>query len=350
VQNHQIENIITKALSGKLNTEEQTLLNNWISESEENEKEFNAYSELWAKSKKLVLTSSIDVESSLIQTKKQIAGLQPKKRWLIYLRQAAAVLFLSLTLSFLYNYYVQQNNTEFVPEQMVMQEIRAAYGTRTKIQLADGTNVWLNSGSTLRFPTSFQNTDERNVELNGEGYFDVTKNETKPFIVNTSKLNVKVYGTAFNVLAYNDHSSMTIALEEGKIGLFRNYSSGPKELMTLKPNDVVEYNSENNKLFHSSNLNMKKYTSWKDGYIVFFGDHIDNVVQKLEKWYNVDFEIKDSALKNYSFTATFVDESLEQVLQLLSLSSPINYKITPAKKQADNTFSKRKVTLSIKNN
>lgn len=347
MQLHDIENIITKFFSGEINPEEQAVLDNWISQSEKNRKEFEAYFELWEKSKQLVLSDTIDVESALDETKEKI-GLTTKKRWIIYLRQAAAVLLLSLSLTFLYNYFSGNYNLEDSPEKIVMQEIKAAFGTRTKLQLADGTNVWLNSGSTLRFPISFKNQDERKVELNGEGYFDVSKNATKPFIVNTSKLGVKVYGTSFNVSAYEEYQNMTVALTEGKVALVKEYSSGPKELMVLKPNDVVEYNPEHNKLYHSSSSNLKKYTSWKDGYIVFFGDKIEDVVQKLEKWYNVDIEIKDHELMEYSFTATFNDETLEQVLTLLSLSSPISYDITPAQKQDDNSYTNRKVTLSIK--
>ncbi|WP_430932146.1 FecR family protein [Saccharicrinis sp. 156] len=344
MNNHQLENIITKSLAGTLNAEEQELLNHWISESKENEKEFKAYALLWEKSQKLVLSDSIDVESSLTETKKRIAKLSPKKRWQTYLRQAAAILLLSLSFSFLYNYCV----LEIDSEEVVMQEVKPAFGTHTKLQLADGTTVWLNSGSTLRFPTSFANLDERKVELNGEGYFDVAKNDAKPFIVKTPKLGVKVYGTSFNVSAYKEYNTMTVALEEGKVALVNEYSSGPKELMTMKPNDIVEYDSEKNKLFHSSNSNLKKYTSWKDGYIVFYDDHINDVVQRLEKWYNVKIEIQDQALQDYSFTATFTDETLEQVLNLLSLSSPMSYKIVSAQKQEDNSFSPRKATLSIK--
>ncbi len=347
VLNHQIENIITKSFAEKLTEEEQVLLDKWMSESNENKEEFTAYSELWERSKKLVLSDSIDVESNLIQTKKRIA-LQSPKRWITYLRQAAAILVLSLTFTFMYNYFVSNNQSEGVSEQVVMQEIKAAYGTRTKLHLADGTTVWLNSGSTLRFPVSFQDLNERRVELNGEGYFDVVKSEDQPFIVKTSQLGVKVYGTSFNVSAYSEYETMTVALNNGKVALVKESNSGMKELMVMKPNDVVEYDCLKNKLYHSSNSNLKKYTSWKDGYIVFYGDHINDVARILEKWYNIDIEIKDKALMNYSFTATFADETLEQVLKLLSLSSPMSYTITPAKKNKDNTYSTRKVILSIK--
>lgn len=339
--------IITKFLTGEASPGEQATLKQWISASEENKKEFETYSALWNKSKRLVLSRSIDVEALLKNTKNRIGEFQTKKRWLTYLQQAAAVLILAFSFSFLYNFFANKT-TETTAEQTILQEVQAAYGTRTKLQLADGTNVWLNSGSTLRFPTSFKNTNERRVVLNGEGYFDVTQNESKPFVVNTEKLNIKVYGTRFNVSAYKGYNDMTVVLEEGKVALEKEYASGTKELMVMKPNDIIEYHSAENKLYHSSASNLKRYTSWKDGYIVFYGDHIYKVVETLERWYNVDFEIKDEALKNYSFTATFEGETLEQVLKLLSLSSPIAYKITPARKTSDNTYTTRKVTLSIK--
>lgn len=342
-----IKEIIIKFLTGEANSEEQAALKNWISASADNKKEFETYSALWNKSKTMVLSHPMDIESLLRKTKKQIAEFQTKKRWLVYLQQAAAVLILAFSFSFLYTYF-SNKTTETTAEQLISQEVRAAFGTHTKVNLADGTTVWLNSGSSLRFPITFSTSEERRVELNGEGYFDVTPNPGKPFIVNTEKLNVKVYGTRFNVLAYDGYDEMTVVLEEGKVALEKEYAAGPKELMVLKPNDIVEYHASENKLYHFSTNNLKRYTAWKDGFIVFYGDHINKVVQTLEHWYNVDFEIKDEALQNYSFTATFKGETLEQVLKLLSLSSPIAYEITPATKNNDNVFSTRKVTLTLK--
>lgn len=344
----QIEQIITKTLTGRLCEEEQVILDNWISQDVENKEEFEAYIELWKKSKELVLSKTVDVESSLIQTKKRIIGLKSKKRWIIYLRQIAAVLLVSVSFTFLYNYIIRINKPVEVSEQIIYQEIKAAFGTQTKLLLSDGTNIWLNSGSTLRFPASFNNLDERRVELNGEGYFEVIKNDSKPFIVNTSELDVKVYGTSFNVSAYDEYNSITVALVEGKVSLVKERNGEQKELIILNPNEVVKYNTEETKMYHSTCLDMYKYKAWKDGYIMFYNDPIDNVIRRLQKWYNVEIIIEDKALQNYRFTATFVDESLEQTLKLLSLSSPMRYDITPAQKQKDNSFSKRKIVLSIK--
>ena len=345
----EIEHIISKSILGELNPKEKGKLKDWVSSHADNLREYEAYTELWNKSKELVLSNSIDVEASLANTKKRINLSGKTIKWPALFRQIAAVLILSVSFSILYNYFTQKEIIIEPLEQMVYQEIKVAYGTQTKVILADGTNVWLNSGSTLRFPNSFQNANERKVDLNGEGYFDVTKNETKPFIVNTSKLDVQVYGTSFNVSAYDDYKTMTVALVEGKVSLIKKYGSEVKELIVLNPNEVVDYNLDEKQLYYSADNNyMAKYTAWKEGQIVFYGDPIDRVVKRLEKWYNVDINVTGSELQNYSFTATFIDESLEQVLKLLCLSSPMQYKITPAQKQSDSSFSRRKVTLSIK--
>lgn len=349
MEKQEINHIISKSLTGELSEKEQTALDKWASESVENKKELEAFTQLWEKSKDLVVSDSIDVEKSLLKTKKRISGLKKVRVLSSFIRQAAAVLILAVSLSVLYNYFIAGNNSIEIPEQIVYQEIKASYGTQTKVILADGTNVWLNSGSTLKFPATFNNSSEREVDLNGEGYFEVSKNELKPFVVRTSKLDVRVLGTSFNVSAYNEYNSMTVALVEGKISLEKEYGGEKKELVTLEPDELIEYDQITKKLYHSSSLNIERYTAWKEGQIVFFDDHIDVVVKRLEKWYNVKIHVNGEALKNYSFTATFIDESLEQVLKLLSLSSPMNYKIIPAQKQNDNSYSKREITLSKKN-
>ena len=231
---------------------------------------------------------------------------------------------------------------------MVYQTVRAAYGSQAKVVLPDGTHVWLNSGSSLEFPSSFENFDLRKVSLNGEGYFEVTPDKSKAFIVNTSKLDVKVYGTSFSVNAYDSYDEMTIALVEGKIGVIDDRGTREKELVVLKPNEVASYNESQNEMILSTNESLERYTAWKDGRLIFYGDPIDVVVRRLEKWYNVKIVVADQKLSNYRFTATFIDESLEHVLQLLSLSSPLRYDIAPSVKLPDNSFIARKVTLSTK--
>lgn len=347
MQKRGIEELIINACTGNISKTEQKVLDKWISESLENKKEFDAYAVLWEKSEKLIISQNIDVESSLKETKKKIPISNTKKSLNFYIGKIAAFLIVAIALNITYLYF-KEKNTETDQVQTVYQEIKAAFGTQTKISLADGTNVWLNSGSLIRFPSNFSNEKERRVELDGEGYFEVSKNGTKPFIVQTTALDIKVYGTSFNVLSYSDYNTMSVALVEGKVSLIKNFEKGQKELLVMSPNDVVTYDLVQNKLYQSKELFMDKYTAWKDGQIVFYGDPIDMVVKRLEKWYNVKMVIGDRELENYRFTATFIDESLEQVLKLLSLSSPIEYTITPAQKQKDNSFTMRKVILTKK--
>lgn len=346
MEKNKIEHIITNKLTGTASEEESQILNEWLAGSEENKKEFDAYESLWEKSKELVLSDEIDVEAALKTTKNRI-DFRTKKTWLVFTRQAAAVIILAVSLSITFNYVIN-NKKSHLAEQNIFREINAAHGTRSKLELADGTTVWLNSGSSLRFPISFNNQDERRVELHGEGFFDVTKHATKPFIVETRDINVKVYGTAFDVFAYDEDNSMTVALVEGKVGLEKNVSGEEKELMTLAPNEVVEYNRAEKKLFHSTNQDMTKYLAWRNGQLVFDNDHIDEVANRLAKWYNVEIVVDEGILKDFRFTATFTNESLDQALALLSLSSPMKFKIEPAKRLSDNSYSKRKVILTTK--
>ncbi len=343
-----IERIIAKSFKGTLDSKEQISLDHWISMSQENKNKFEVYERLWKRSGELLLSNAIDVEASLLKVKKRIPNFRIRKRFNVYNFKAAAVLVFTMVLGFLFSNLIGTDNLFGGTSEIVYQEVRASYGTRTKLLLADGTKVWLNSGSTLRFPINFVNAGERAVELNGEGYFEVVKNESKPFIVNTSGLDVKVYGTSFNVSAYDEYDTMEVALVEGKVSLLQGEKGAQKELMVLKPNDVAECNMSEKRLSRSSDSKMSKYTAWKDGKIVFYGDHIEKVVSRLEKWYNVDIEIANKELQDYSFTATFNDESLPQVLKLLSLSSPMEYKIVPSKKNKDAGFSKRQVILSMK--
>ncbi|MBU2904177.1 DUF4974 domain-containing protein [Arenibacter algicola] len=345
---NKIERIIAKSFKGELDSKEQIFLDQWISLSQENKKKFEIYEKLWKRSGELLLSNTIDVEASLLKTKKRIPDFRFKRRFSFGNLRVAAALILAMGLGFLFNYLLGANDLIDGTSGTVYQEVRASYGTRTKLLLADGTNVWLNSGSTLKFPVIFDNTEERVVELNGEGYFDVTKNESKPFIVNTAGLDVKVYGTSFNVSAYDEYDSMEVALVEGKVSLVQGDKGNRKEYMVLNPNDVVECNISEKRLSRISDSKMSRYTAWKDGQMVFYGDPIDKVVSRLEKWYNVDIEISDKALENYRFTATFNDETLEQVLKLLSLSSPMEYEILASKKMNDDSFSRRQVILSIK--
>src|SRR5690606_25711612 len=146
-------------------------------------------------------------------------------------------------------------------EQTVYQEIKAAYGTQTQLQLADGTKVWLNAGSKLSFPISFNGLDERKVKLIGEGFFKVNKNARQAFIVQTSHMDIKVLGTSFNVNAYENEDNITVALEEGKVSLLKCARGKTKEMISLNPNEVASYDLINNQITHKKEKNLDRYSA-----------------------------------------------------------------------------------------
>ncbi len=346
-----IYTLIAKSLTGTLNEQETAELESWKLESRENRKEYDDFVSVWSQSASMAMPSAIDHQNALSRIREKSGIGSTSKRWINWAIQAAAVLVMSLIFSGIYSYWNRENAGQISYDQsssLVYQEVKAAFGTQAKVELADGTKVFLNSGSKLRFPQTFDNQQQRNVELDGEGYFEVVKKESQPFVVRTNSINVKVLGTVFNVDAYADNQAVRVALVEGKVMLQDGSGKQSKDLMDLLPNQVATLDLAANSLSKADMPDLYKYTAWINGRIVFFGDPIQTVVKKLEKWYNVEIVISDKKLENYSFTGTFIDESLEQILNILSLTSPMTYEVQPAKKQADNSMSKRKVILKSK--
>ena len=343
--------IIAKSLTEQLDDAEATELEKWKLISRKNLLEYNEFVSLWAQSGSMKTPYVIDKLKAKNLISHKLSIRITTKRWINWAVQAAAILVLSLLFSGIYS-YLNKGNNNFIftnnSTQPVFQEIRAAYGTQAKIELADGTTVFLNSGSKLRFPQTFNNMEQRKVILDGEGYFEVAKNKELPFIVQANQLNIKVLGTKFNVDAYSDNPSVIIALSEGSVMLQDNSGNQNKELMNLVPNQVATLIKSDRTLSKMDDMDLYKYTAWVNGRIVFFGDPIQTVVKKLEKWYNVEIVISDERLEDYTFTGTFIDESLEQILNILSLTSPMTYKIQPIMKQADNSMSKRRIILKSK--
>lgn len=338
--------LIARYLTDELTESEYTELQAWKSHSQENLDEYNDFIAIWSKAETLKVPLAIHYPDIVNAIHNNSEKLQARKRWINWALQSAAVVALSILFSGLYTYLYQNDAASL--HQTVYQEVKAAYGTQAKVELADGTIVSLNSGSKLRYPQSFDHQKQRKVILEGEGFFTVSKNETLPFVVSTNHLDIQVLGTTFNVDAYPDNKSVVIALVEGMVKLQNNKGKENKDLMDLMPNEVATLNRAERTLVKTSVPDLYKYTAWVNGRIVFFEDPIQTVLKKLEKWYNVEIIISDQRLENYKFTGTFINESLEQVLSILSLTSPMTYEIQPAVKQPDHSMSKRKITLKSK--
>ena len=223
-------------------------------------------------------------------------------------------------------------------------EIYSPVGSRTKFQLPDGTQGWLNSGSSIKYPVNFMS--HRNVELSGEAWIDVVHLESKDFRVITPFFDVKVVGTQFNVIAYDDESTAGVILERGKVLVLGKDEEIKGE---LNPDQQLVFNKPTNE-FIKTKVDSKSYTSWKDGILIFRNVPMAEIAKRLERKYNTEIILHGDSLKSSIFRATFQDESLDEICKMLSTVAPIKYKIHDREKQADNTFAKGKVEMWFKNN
>jgi ferric-dicitrate binding protein FerR (iron transport regulator) len=218
-------------------------------------------------------------------------------------------------------------------------EIKAPAWTRAQFLLPDGTTGWLNSNSSVKYNGNF-NAD-RQVTLKGEAFFDVFKDNKRPFRVNTNEVTVKVLGTRFNIASYENEKNVEVVLEEGKL-VFNNKEM--KSSCTMNPNDLVVYN-KTQKDFSTEVVQPNKYLSWTEGKLIFRNDPLDVIAWRLERWYNINVEVNGGVDKDLRLRATFIDESLEEVLDLLKRSLPIVYRIEDRNLLPNGIYPKKKVII-----
>jgi ferric-dicitrate binding protein FerR (iron transport regulator) len=271
----------------------------------------------------------------------QVFNLRNMANWL---SRAAAVLFIPLLgiVFYMYsnNHFQSDVYTDFAVDSL---EIIAPIGSRTVVQLSDGTVVNLNFGSRIKYPRNFSG-DYREITLSGEGYFDVAHNPDKPFIVKTGKLNIKALGTKFNVLAYPNDDIVATTLVEGKVVLEKTILGDNNQLVgTIIPGQHVSYNLKSGKIT-STKGKIEKYIGWKDGKLIFDNEPITIVAERLSRMFNVDIEVADN-VKYLTYSVTFVNDPLFLILDLMTETTPVTYKTFHRKKLANGTFSKQKIRI-----
>lgn len=205
-----------------------------------------------------------------------------------------------------------------------LNKVIVPYGDETSLQLADGTMVWLNAGSRIAFPTEFENT--RKVHLEGEAYFEVAKDSDRPFIVSTHDIDVKVYGTKFNVSAYRNDDYTEAVLLEGSISLIENKSVFKIETF-MAPGQKATYARQTKDILLEKTKTPELYTSWREGWYQFSDVDLTYVTHKLERFYNVQFEFDDDVISNSSRVSGKLElkKSLDEVLAVLAKVSKTEY-------------------------
>jgi len=202
--------------------------------------------------------------------------------------------------------------------------VAVAKGQRTVCSLPDGTKVWLNSDSKLEYPKKFaKNT--RKVKLSGEAYFDVVKNPKQPFVVEASLISIKVLGTKFNVKSYPMEKTIETTLESGSVSLEKINANNNAKPVIIKPQQKATYNIDHQD-FKLETVNSELLTSWKDGKLIFDNELINDVIIKIERHYGLKVNI-DNCRQDDRITLTVKDETIDEVLRLIQLTTPINFSI-----------------------
>jgi transmembrane sensor len=224
--------------------------------------------------------------------------------------------------------------------------VQIPLGSKSKILLSDGTQVWLNSGSIIKYPGIFSKT-QREVFLEGEAFFDVAHDENCPFIVNTSEINIKVVGTTFNIKSYPEENIVEATLVSGSIEIeTRKAGSKIKSQLRLSPNQKATFTKSTSRILLQDitqladlkpaavkkidiqqEVNTDIITSWKDDKLVFSRERFEDIAVKLERWFDVQIILEDEDVKNYRFTGTFDKETLEQALDALKIASSFEFSI-----------------------
>ncbi|MGO4294662.1 FecR family protein [Chitinophaga sp. RAB17] len=348
----QVDDLIARFLSGNISAEEQKLLEHWINALAENRSYFLQLREVWqatAPSGAYDTTAAWDS----MQYRTAIAPPMVVNRWKYYFRVAA-----SYTLPFLIGGGLVYAWSSLKKENSnnAMVTVTSPKGATTKIELSDGTEVWLNAGSKLQYAQSY-NLRGREVKLEGEAFFKVHTNAQKPFTVRASDLRILALGTSFNVKAYPEDKTVVTTLVDGEVKIDGSKTTTPFGLM-MKPHQHVVYkkplttnDSEHMKIPASNGdsstaapiesrevNNTEIYTAWKDGNWIVAAQTMEELAVTMERRFNVKVIFKEQELKEYRFSGTFRQETLEQVLNILKLTAPLKY-----------TIDKGVVTLAVDN-
>lgn len=221
--------------------------------------------------------------------------------------------------------YVQKSSSEA----LVFNTLTVPYGKRFDLELSDGTEVYLNAGTVLRYPINFIKGKKRQVYLTGEAYFEVTENDKDPFIVTADDMDVQVIGTEFNVSSYPEDETKDVVLVSGSVALSasRAESDDPsREGLSLEPGQKGSL-TKSEGTFTTKSVMTDIYTSWKEGKLIFRQMSFANILKKLERHYNISIVNRNKKLANEKFNANFGDEPLETVLGYFEKTYSIEYTI-----------------------
>jgi ferric-dicitrate binding protein FerR (iron transport regulator) len=316
-----IEILISNYLSGEATQTDKDEVITWIDESPANKRIFEETQRIWQKSHTYLSASDIGSDRQKISDQIIQQHSKPdKNRMLIsWFYRVAAVLALPIMLGI--GWYLGSSNSNIETQ---ICEVTAPKGQISKCVLADGTEVWLNAGTTLTYDPTLKGS-MREVYLDGEAYFKVAKNKHKPFAVNTKYAQIKVLGTIFNLKAYSGEDKVETTLEEGSVEFSLNGSKAKP--VEMKPGEQIIYKISEKKMIQGQ-VETYLHTAWKDGKFVFKDADLKTIILELEKLYDVHIHLENDSLLKLHFRGMFeYEQNIFSALETLERTTNMKYRM-----------------------
>lgn len=313
--------LLDRFMRGETSEEEERQLLSWFRTQESREEIQAFYRQRWQDSEQGEVPVELqermlqDLRRKMQDTEKELQLRIVKTRFRTYLlRLAAAACILLLVGTGVYKYVWEES----APELFV---VSADKGQKANMELPDGTRVWLNSGTKLKYDKEY-NASARHITLDGEAYFEVAKNKEKPFVVHASGIHVEALGTRFNVKAYGEDNQITTTLLEGKVRVSDSTSE-----VTLDSNERATYLRNNRILEKNKVLDTSHVILWRNDELAFYGETLEEIGITLERIYNVKIVFTSEAAKKHSFAGIIKNSRLNNVFEIIGMTAPIEYAI-----------------------
>ncbi len=352
------DNLISSYLKEEITAEETRELLNWIKLDKANKQYFDECCEIWMTCKASSKNPGYNVQKGFWKFRQKIKAEEDlhtgtnKASLFRIITRYAAIFIAAFSLGGLLFYYIGRNRITYPGKSI--SELVVPLGSRAYFSLPDGSVVTLNAGSTLKYNNLF-GINERVVQLEGEGYFNVTNDSERPFIVKTTSLNVTALGTEFNVKAYAMDKTIETTVVNGSIKIEPLTDNSMGEITVLKPNQKLTFYKEDSSTIDETkkpeekietgikplkvqktatvprlvkeNVNVEPVVSWKENRWIFEQQSLSQIAVDLGRRFDVQIVFDSERLKSYRFTATILAEPIEQVLEVMSISAPINFKL-----------------------
>lgn len=305
--------LISKVISNEATEAEKKILDAWLIGNEENKEVFLEYNKAYELTHGFPYYGELNLESEWSRMNSYIEAKDNKiigrKKVMANLVRIAAIFILALVAGVIAFNAISGRDVRFKAGGAIAQTI-----------LPDGSIITLNKGSELSYSQSFNVNDSRNVKLSGEAFFDVHRDEEKPFIIDAGDISVKVLGTSFNVSSLNDSTNVEVTVKSGKVEVVAVSS---KKVIVIKAGEKAVYNRNTKELVKMLNDD-DNYLSWKTKVLVFRNVKMKRVLKKLENVYNVTFNVSQGSIEECNFNSTLDNKSLEEILNLLQATYDVN--------------------------